>query len=73
MTPEERYQHAAIYIDEGERYSKFKYHPIGKKALKAYKAVNGPLVNVIDLMASLLLLVLALFEAPSGKTKYVLL
>jgi two pore calcium channel protein 1 len=65
MTPEERYQHAAIYIDEGERYSKFKYHPIGKKALKAYKAVNGPLVNVIDLMASLLLLVLALFEAPS--------
>ena len=39
-TREEKYESAAINVEEGINHLPFKYHPEGKKAVKAYRCVQ---------------------------------
>lgn len=59
------YQEAAIYLQEGRDNDKFETHPRGQDALPAYLNAHHPLFHVVDFVASLLLLSLAMFESPA--------
>ena len=59
------YREAAIYLEEGYNNDKFDYHPAAYRALPAYLAVHNHAYYLVDLLACLLLLSLAIFERPA--------
>ncbi|CAG2122342.1 unnamed protein product, partial [Medioppia subpectinata] len=59
------YNESAIYLEEGFNNDKFEYHPKSRKSLPAYLVVHNHWFYSMDLLASLLLLLLALFEKPA--------
>ncbi|XP_071945842.1 two pore channel protein 1-like [Antedon mediterranea] len=69
------YQEAAIYLQEGENNERFDTHPQTQDALPAYLIVHNIWFYIIDMLASILIMGLALCEAPAVKvfevTEYV--
>ncbi|XP_054718016.1 two pore channel protein 1-like [Uloborus diversus] len=59
------YHEASIYLEEGANNDKFTFHPRNKDALPAYNLVHNQLFYIIDLVAALALLSLALTEKPA--------
>eukprot|EP00117_Sycon_ciliatum_P038382 scpid34018/ scgid28531/ Two pore calcium channel protein 1; Voltage-dependent calcium channel protein TPC1 len=60
-----KYEQAAIYMFEGKDHSKFEHHPRTPEAVVAYHAVNSTWLNTIDIIAGIVLMLLALFEYPA--------
>lgn len=58
------YKEASIFLEEGQNNDKFSHHPRSFDALPAYLLVHNTWFNLLDLAASLLLLVLGFFERP---------
>ncbi|XP_065830706.1 two pore calcium channel protein 1-like [Oscarella lobularis] len=65
LTMEERFLHAARYLREGQGNLDFNKHPKDSNALAAASIVDGIFLNAVDLMASICLMALALFESPA--------
>ncbi|XP_033106925.1 two pore calcium channel protein 1-like [Anneissia japonica] len=59
------YQEAAIYLQEGENNERFETHPQTQDALPAYLIVHNIWFYLIELFASILIMALALCEAPA--------
>lgn len=59
------YQEAAIYLEEGANNDQFSTHPKRRESLPAYILAHTSWFYVLDLLASLLLLFLALAEEPA--------
>ena len=59
------YHEAAIYIQEGENNDKFTTHPKSQESLPAYLLAHNTLFYLLDLVAALMLLSLALIERPA--------
>jgi len=67
-TWEANYREAAIFLEEGENNDKFLHHPRDREALPAYLLVHSQWFNIMDLVASLIVLALGFFEAPCEKS-----
>jgi hypothetical protein len=65
-----RFEEAAIFLAEGENNIKFDMHPHNLRALEHYKLLNSPYLNLFDLLASLVLMALAICEQPSVKSPF---
>ena len=59
------YREAAIYLEEGENNIKFTYHPHLYQSLPIFLLCHNHLFYIIDLIACLLILMLAFFEKPA--------
>jgi len=59
------YHEAAIFLQEGEDNDKFDSHPSQRKALPAYLLTHSPWFYGLDLLASLILMSLAIVERPA--------
>jgi two pore calcium channel protein 1 len=59
------YQEGAIYLEEGANNDQFSTHPKRRESLPAYILAHTRAAYLVDLAASLLLLGLALTEAPA--------
>ncbi|XP_076345676.1 two pore calcium channel protein 1-like isoform X2 [Tachypleus tridentatus] len=59
------YHEASIYLEEGENNDKFDYHPRNKDALPAYLLVHNFWFYILDLLAAVMLMGLALVEKPA--------
>lgn len=59
------YQEATIYLEEGENNEKFDTHPKSQADVPAYLIAHHPFFHVVDILASLLLLSLAVIEKPA--------
>ena len=59
------YQEAAIFLQEGENNDKFYTHPRSCNALPAYQIAHHQWFKVLDLIAALGLLLLAVSERPA--------
>ncbi|KAL0868052.1 hypothetical protein ABMA27_008699 [Loxostege sticticalis] len=62
---EMNYHEAAIYLEEGLNNEKFDSHPSSPEELPAYLRVHNPWYHGLDLLASLLLILLAFTEDPA--------
>ncbi|XP_028170350.1 two pore calcium channel protein 1-like [Ostrinia furnacalis] len=62
---EMNYHEAAIYLEEGQNNEKFDSHPSSPEELPAYLRVHNPWYHGLDLMASLILILLAFTEVPA--------
>lgn len=62
------YHESAIYLEEGENNDKFDLHPRSKSALPAYLIVHNSWFYTLDLLASVMLMSLALMERPALPT-----
>ena len=69
MSEEEaRLESAAIYLFEGQKYLKFRFHPQTQQQLRAFARLHRSphgIVYRIELLAALAFLLLALFERPA--------
>jgi len=61
------YHEAAIYLEEGLNNDKFDCHPTTKEAIPLYLLVHSTYFYILDLFASLLLMLLVLCEDPAIK------
>ena len=59
------YQEAAIYLEEGDNNEQFSAHPKRKESLPAYFLAHTSWFYVLDLLASLVLILLAVIEKPA--------
>ncbi|XP_060581859.1 two pore channel protein 1-like [Ruditapes philippinarum] len=59
------YLEAAIYLQEGENNDKFYTHPRSHEALPAYQIAHNRWFHVLDLVAAVLVLLLAACERPA--------
>ncbi|ESO91688.1 hypothetical protein LOTGIDRAFT_122118, partial [Lottia gigantea] len=59
------YQEAAIFLQEGENNDKFDTHPKDHNALPAYEVAHNMWFHLLDMVAAIMLLVLALCERPA--------
>ncbi|ODM99706.1 Two pore calcium channel protein 1 [Orchesella cincta] len=59
------YQEAAIYLEEGANNDQFSTHPKRRESLPAYILAHTSWFYILDLLASLVLLFLALAEEPA--------
>ncbi|XP_067137462.1 two pore calcium channel protein 1-like [Centruroides vittatus] len=59
------YHESAIYLEEGENNDKFDFHPRSKNALPAYLLVHNHWFYILDLLAVIILLGLAMCEKPA--------
>jgi len=71
QTWEINYREAAIFLDEGRNNDKFLYHPRDLDALPAYLLVHSRWFNAIDFFASLVVVMLGLFEEPCVETLHI--
>ncbi|XP_022120038.2 two pore channel protein 1 isoform X2 [Pieris rapae] len=62
---EMNYHEAAIYLEEGLNNEKFDSHPSSPEELPAYLRVHNPWYHGLDLLASLVLILLAFTEDPA--------
>ncbi|XP_050668395.1 two pore channel protein 1-like isoform X2 [Leptidea sinapis] len=62
---EMNYHEAAIYLEEGLNNEKFDSHPSSPEELPAYLMVHNPWYHGLDLLASLVLILLAFTEDPA--------
>lgn len=62
------YQEAAIYLEEGGNNDQFSTHPKRRESLPAYILAHTSWFYILDLLASLVLLFLALAEPPAVET-----
>ncbi|XP_053616842.1 two pore channel protein 1-like isoform X2 [Plodia interpunctella] len=62
---EMNYHEAAIYLEEGQNNEKFDSHPSSPEELPAYLRVHNPWYHGLDLLASLVLILLAFTEVPA--------
>ncbi|XP_039751866.1 two pore calcium channel protein 1-like isoform X2 [Pararge aegeria] len=62
---EMNYHEAAIYLEEGQNNEKFDSHPSSPEELPAYLRVHNPWYHGLDLLASLVLILLAFSEDPA--------
>ncbi|XP_060806614.1 two pore calcium channel protein 1 isoform X1 [Amyelois transitella] len=62
---EMNYHEAAIYLEEGQNNEKFDSHPSSPEELPAYLRVHNPWYHGLDLLASLVLILLAFTEDPA--------
>ncbi|XP_052739234.1 two pore calcium channel protein 1-like isoform X5 [Bicyclus anynana] len=62
---EMNYHEAAIYLEEGLNNEKFDSHPSSPEELPAYLRVHNPWYHGLDLLASLVLILLAFSEEPA--------
>ncbi|XP_062501311.1 two pore channel protein 1-like [Corticium candelabrum] len=60
-----RYLDACIFLWEGEDNDQFDVHPRTKRSIKAYMLVHNRWMKSTDLMAAVVLLLLAVIEPPS--------
>ncbi|XP_037292641.1 two pore calcium channel protein 1 isoform X2 [Manduca sexta] len=65
---EMNYHEAAIYLEEGLNNEKFDSHPSSPEELPAYLRVHNPWYHGLDLLASLVLILLAFTEDPAVPT-----
>ncbi|KAI5634199.1 ion transport protein domain-containing protein [Phthorimaea operculella] len=65
---EMNYHEAAIYLEEGLNNEKFDSHPSSPEELPAYLRVHNPWYHGLDLVASLVLILLAFTEDPAVPT-----
>ncbi|RVE47915.1 hypothetical protein evm_007429 [Chilo suppressalis] len=65
---EMNYHEAAIYLEEGQNNEKFDSHPSSPEELPAYLRVHNPWYHGLDLLASLVLILLAFTEDPAVPT-----
>ena len=63
---ERNYREAAIYLDEGLRNEKFELHPSDSRILPYYFLAHTTVYNLLQLIASLVLLLLSIFEPPGS-------
>ena len=63
---ERNYREAAIYLDEGRRNEKFELHPSDSRVLPYYFLAHTTVYNLVQLVASLVLLFLSIFEPPGS-------
>ena len=63
---ERNYREAAIYLDEGLRNEKFELHPSDSRVLPYYFLAHTTVYNLVQLIASLVLLFLSIFEPPGS-------
>lgn len=59
------YHEAAIFLEEGQNNEKFDSHPSHPSDLPNYLFTHNRIYYAVDLVASIVLLLLALIEAPS--------
>ncbi|XP_050410021.1 two pore channel protein 1 isoform X1 [Patella vulgata] len=59
------YQEAAIYLEEGENNDKFDTHPRDQSALPAYEVAHNRWFHLLDLIAAILVLLVAICERPA--------
>ncbi|XP_077509809.1 two pore channel protein 1-like [Amblyomma americanum] len=59
------YHEAAIFLEEGENNDKLDFHPCSREALPAYLVVHNVLFYCLDLLSAVVLMALALMEAPA--------
>ena len=57
-------QEAALYVSEGEKDAKIYHHPDGYWSKRAFKTLHHTLYYVTHLIASVLLMLLAIVETP---------
>ena len=58
-------QEAAIFLQEGFENDRFEAHPTDASGMQAYRFVHSPAFHVLDLVAAILLMLLALVEEPA--------
>ncbi|XP_070205639.1 two pore channel protein 1-like [Littorina saxatilis] len=59
------YQEAAIFLQEGSDNDKFKTHPRSHEALPAYEVAHNHWFHLLDLVASISIMLLAVCERPA--------
>ena len=59
------YKEAAIFLQEAEHNDKYNTHPRDHEALPAYEVAHNKWFHLLDFLAALLVLVLAVCERPA--------
>ena len=60
-------QEAALYVSEGEKDAKIYHHPVGYWSKRAFKTLHHSAYYVTHLVASVLLMLLAVIETPLSR------